>query len=159
MDQDNFDRLARTAAQSRSRRGALRLLLGGAVGAGTLTTLGRAADAKKRHKRPKDRCSGPTGICNADPTACGRSATGETCGCERAVEGNTFCADGASPCPDVVECTSTNRKNDPTSCRNLRGFHFVCQEAKRNSVGQFCGCGFGTQTGRVCVAACDNPDQ
>jgi len=155
MDQDNFDRLARIAAQARSRRGAVRLLLGGAVGAGALTTLGEAAHAKK-HKRPKDQCAGPTGICNADPTPCGHSATGETCGCEQAVEGNTFCADGANPCPVTVECTSTKRKKDPTSCRNLVGFHFVCQEAKTNAANQFCGCGFGTATGRVCVAECDN---
>ena len=99
-----------------------------------------------------DRCGGPTGICNADPTPCGTSATGETCGCERTVEGNTVCVDGANACPQVVECTSTQ------DCEDRLGFHFFCQEAKTNAQGQFCGCGFGTATGRVCVAECDNAD-
>ena len=101
-----------------------------------------------------DICSGPTGICDADPTPCGTSATGETCGCEQTVEGNNVCVDGANPCPNVVECTSSQ------DCRDTLGFHFYCQEAKRSQQfpGQFCGCGFGTATGRVCVAECDNPD-
>lgn len=106
-----------------------------------------------------DQCSGPVGICDADPTPCGHSATGETCGCELSVEGNNFCSDGANPCPNVVECTSTDGAED-TSCRSQVGFHFFCQEAKNsvNFPGQFCGCGFGTATGRVCVAECDNTD-
>lgn len=101
-----------------------------------------------------NRCSGPTGICNADPTPCGTSATDETCGCERTVEGNTICVNGGdNVCPDPpVECTSSQ------DCRDSNlGFHFYCQEAKRNAQGQFCGCGFGTATGRVCVPECDNP--
>ena len=98
-----------------------------------------------------DRCGGPTGICNADPTPCGTSATGETCGCERTVEGNTVCVDGANACPQIVESTSTQ------DCEDALGFHFFCQEAKTNAQGQFCGCGFGTATGKVCVAECDNP--
>ncbi len=108
---------------------------------------------------PPDRCGGPVGICNADPTPCGRSATGETCGCERAVEGNNFCANaGDGVCGQRTECTSTSGP-EATSCRNLVGFHFFCQEAKRNTSGQFCGCGFGTATGRVCVPECDNPSR
>ena len=101
-----------------------------------------------------DICSGPTGICDADPTPCGTSATGETCGCEQTVEGNNVCVDGANPCPNVVECTSSQ------DCRDTLGFHFYCQEAKLSQQfpGQFCGCGFGTGTGRVCVAECDNTD-
>ena len=156
MDSDRFDRIARAAGQH-SRRDALRLVAGAGLGTGVLAMLAGSADAKKKKKKkhPKNQCKGPTGICNANPTPCGTSATGETCGCEMSVEGNTFCADGAHPCSVVVECTSTNRKNDPTSCRNLRGFHSVCQQAKRNSAGQFCGCGFGTLTGRVCVDVCE----
>lgn len=101
-----------------------------------------------------DRCGGPTGICDADPTPCGTSATGETCGCERTVEGNTICVDGANACPQIVECTSTQ------DCEEALGFHFFCQDAKEsvNFPGQFCGCGFGTATGRVCVPECDNPN-
>lgn len=99
-----------------------------------------------------DRCGGPTGICNADPTPCGTSATGETCGCERTVEDNTVCVNaGDNVCTDV-ECTSTQ------DCEDRLGFHFFCQEAKTNAQGQFCGCGFGTATGRVCVPECDNPN-
>lgn len=157
MESDRFDRIARAAAGQRSRRDALRLMVGAGLGAGTLAVLAGGADAKKRkkhhhhHHAPKDRCAGPTGICNANPTPCGSSATGETCGCELSVEGSNFCADGANPCANAVECTSTNGR-EATSCRNLVGFHFFCQEAKP------CGCGFGTATGRVCVAECDNPN-
>jgi hypothetical protein len=158
MESDRFDRIARAAGQ-RTRRDALRLVVGAGLGAGSIAALVGEADAKtkKKKKHPKNLCKGPTGICNADPTPCGTSATGETCGCELAVEGNRFCADGAAPCPVVRECTSTKGKNDPTSCRNMLGFHFVCQEAK-SAGAQFCGCGFGTATGRVCVAECDNPN-
>jgi hypothetical protein len=101
-----------------------------------------------------DRCAGPTGICDADGTPCGTAATGETCTCERTVEGNTVCVDGANACPQVVECTSSQ------DCEEALGFHFFCQDAKLsvNFPGQFCGCGFGTATGKVCVAECDNPN-
>lgn len=157
MDSSRFDQLSRAAASRRDRRAVVRLVLGGALGVGGLAVVRAETEAKPKkhhhhhhHKKPQDQCAGPTGICNADPTACGHSADGEICGCELAVEGNTFCADGANPCAQAVECTSTNGKNDPTSCRNLVGFHFVCQEAKP------CGCGVGTATGRVCVAECDN---
>src|SRR5690348_10683992 len=161
MDRNQFDHLARLAAQARSRRGALRLLLGGALGVGGLaavTAETRATTRKHHHHHHNhgggggDQCAGPTGICNADPTPCGHSATGETCGCEMSVEGTTFCADGANPCPFVVECTSTNG-SEATSCRNQVGFHFFCQAAKP------CGCGFGTASGMVCVAECDNTGQ
>jgi hypothetical protein len=99
-----------------------------------------------------NRCAGPTGICNADPTPCGHSANGDTCGCELSVENTTFCADGANPCPVKRECTST-AGDEATSCKNLpgAGLHFFCQAAKP------CGCGLGTTTGKVCVAECDNP--
>ena len=99
-----------------------------------------------------DRCGGPTGICNADPTPCGTSATGETCGCERTVEDNTVCVNAGDNVCTGVECTSTQ------DCEDALGFHFFCQEAKTNAQGQFCGCGFGTTTGRVCVPECDNPN-
>ncbi|HEU0115257.1 MAG TPA: hypothetical protein VFQ80_11300 [Thermomicrobiales bacterium] len=105
-------------------------------------------------------CAGPVGICDADGSACGQSVPpgNETCTCELAVEQTNFCADGAHPCDNVVECTSS-RGGEATSCLNLPGFglHFFCIEAKEsvNFPGQFCGCGFGTQTGRVCVAECD----
>lgn len=159
MDTEQFDQLARLAG-GRTRRAALRMVTAGALGAAGLVGFGAVApaDAKKKKKKPKDRCAGPTGICNGDPTFCGTSATGESCGCERAVEKNNVCVDGANPCPVIRECTSTNGK-ESTSCRNMLGYHFFCQEAKRNSNGQFCGCGFGTSTGRVCVAECDNPGQ
>jgi hypothetical protein len=156
MDSERFDDLSRLAAATRSRRSVARLLLGGALGLGGLAAVRAEVSAKKHHHHHHhgggggDRCAGPTGICNADPTPCGSSATGETCGCELSVEGTTFCADGANPCAAAVECTSTNG-NEATSCRSQAGFHFFCQEAKP------CGCGFGTATGRVCVAECDNP--
>jgi hypothetical protein len=97
-----------------------------------------------------NRCNGGGSVCNADPRPCGTAATGETCGCEKTVEGNNFCANGVDACTDVA-CTTSQE------CRERLGFGFYCQEAKTNAQGKFCGCGFDTGTGRVCVAECDTP--
>ena len=165
MDTQRFDRIASSLAATRTRRDAFRALAAAALGVGGLGFLGSdEGEAKKRRKRKKnqsgsrkDRCQGPVGICNADPTPCGKTATGEVCGCERSVEGNNVCVNSGADnvCDLAVECTSTDGP-EATSCRNQVGFHFYCQEAK-SSGNQFCGCGFGTVTGRVCVPECDNP--
>jgi hypothetical protein len=174
MDTQRFDRISSTFAETSSRRGALRALAAVALGAGGLAFLsGDDIAAKKKRKKKKggkgkggnngggggrkDRCGGPVGICNADPTPCGTTAEGEICGCERSVEGNNVCVNSGADnvCDYNTECTSTDGPEE-TSCRNMVGFHFYCQEAKRNASGQFCGCGFGTTTGRVCVPECDN---
>lgn len=125
---------------------------GGNTGGGTPGGGGGGTSGGSR----ADRCGGPVGICNADPTPCGTTATGGICGCERAVEGNNVCVNSGADnvCDTAVECTSTDGE-EATSCRNLVGFHFFCQEAKQSG-NQFCGCGFGTRTGRVCVPECDN---
>ena len=178
MEIERFDAITSTFAETHSRRGALRLLGLAALGASGLSLLGQQegeAKKKRRGKRKKggsrqsggssggtvsgsrqDRCGGPVGICNADPTPCGTTADGKICGCERAVEGNNVCVNSGADnvCDTAVECTSTDGP-EATSCRNQVGFHFFCQEAKRSG-NQFCGCGFGTATGRVCVPECDN---
>jgi hypothetical protein len=172
MDTQHFDRIAGSFAESRTRRGALRALAAAAFGIGSVALLADDESTAKKRKRKKkkggkgkgsngggrkDRCGGPVGICNADPTPCGQTAEGEICGCERSVEGNNVCVNSGADnvCDLNYECTSTDGP-EATSCRNMVGFHFYCQEAKRNTSGQFCGCGFGTATGRVCVPECDN---
>jgi hypothetical protein len=179
MDGDRFHAVCRTLFSSRSRRGFLGLGAAGGLAA-VFAVLDAEAGKKKRKRRRKrgggrgggacpppcpanmacvkrkcvaaaDVCAGSTGICTAAPTPCGASDTGETCGCEQSVEGNTICIDGANPCPLAVECTSSQ------DCVDKLDIRYVCQEAKTNTSGQFCGCGFGTATGRVCVARCDNP--
>ena len=177
METTSFDRIASTFAETSSRRNVLRTLAAVALGAGGLMVL-RNDDTAARKKKGKgkkgkgkksrsgagntggraDRCGGPVGICNADPTPCGTTATGAVCGCERAVEGNNVCVNSgaANVCATAVECTSTDGA-EATSCRSQVGFHFYCQEAK-TAGSQFCGCGFGTTTGRVCVPECDNPN-
>jgi hypothetical protein len=170
MDPQRFDAFTR-AVTSRvpTRRSLFQGIVAGtaAVAAGMVA----GADAGKKGKKKKckggcdanqvckkgkcktapNRCSGPTGICDDDPTPCGTSAEGDICGCERTVEGNNACINaGDNVCTDV-ECTSTQ------DCEEALGFHFFCQQAKRNAAGQFCGCGFGTATGKVCVPECDNP--
>jgi hypothetical protein len=187
MNPSRFDSFARALTeangQSPSRRSLLYLFGGGLVAAGLTPVLEAEAKKHKKHKKHKHRggggggggtcdpacgfntvckngacvaaeniCNGPTGICDADPTPCGHAATGETCGCELTVEGNNVCVNGVDACPNVVECTSSQ------DCRDTLGFHFFCQEAKTNAQGNFCGCGFGTATGKVCVAECDNTD-
>ena len=171
METTRFDQITSTLAETSTRRSALRFLVAAAFGAGSMVLLGADESEARRRRGGKrrggrrgdnrrnggsnstssgsraDRCSGPVGICNADPTPCGRTATGEICGCERSVEGNNVCA-------QAVECTSTDGP-EATSCRSQVGFHFYCQEAK-SANGKFCGCGFGTTTGRVCVPECDN---
>lgn len=182
MDTQHFDRITTSLAVNRTRRGFLTTLASAAFGAGTLAAIGHDDSAAKRRRKRRnnaagagsggssgggnggasgsrrDRCGGPVGICNADPTPCGKTAEGETCGCERSVEGNNVCVNSgaANVCASAMECTSTDGE-EATSCRNLVGFHFYCQEAK-SANGKFCGCGFGTATGRVCVPACDNPN-
>jgi hypothetical protein len=171
MDPQRFDTLTRAltrgAEKSPTRRSLLATLGAGLVAAGMLPSPATEAKRKKNKCKPPcgfntvcakktcvaapNRCSGPTGICDADPTPCGTAANGETCGCESTVEGNNFCANAVDACTDV-ECTSSQE------CRDAVGFGFYCQEAKTNANGQFCGCGFGTATGRVCVAECDNPN-
>lgn len=175
MDTQQFDRIASSFSAPRTRRGALQALAAAAFGIGGVTLLGadEMAAKKKRKKKGgkgkggkggggsgsgrKDRCGGPVGICNADPTPCGTTAEGEICGCERSVEGNNVCVNSGADnvCDFNYECTSTDGPEE-TSCRNLVGFHFSCQEAKTGASGQYCGCGFGTATGRVCVPECDN---
>jgi hypothetical protein len=182
METQRFDRITSSLAASRTRRGFLTSLAAAALGASGLAGLGADDTAAKRKRKKRkggsgtgagsrngganqigggggrrDRCGGPVGICNADPTPCGRTAEGGVCGCERAVEGNNVCVNSGADnvCDTAVECTSTDGE-EATSCRNLVGFHFYCQEAK-SANGRFCGCGFGTTTGRVCVPACDNP--
>lgn len=173
MATTRFDTLTSSLTQTHSRRGAFRLLGLAALGASGLAALGTedGAAKKKRKKKGKpsttstgsgsrrDRCGGPVGICNADPTPCGTTADGQVCGCERAVEGNNVCVNSGADnvCAQAVECTSSDGP-EATSCRSQVGFHFVCQEAKRSG-SQFCGCGFGTSTGRVCVPECDNAYQ
>jgi len=175
MATTRFDTLTSSLTQTHSRRGAFRLLGLAALGASGLAALGTEdGAAKKKRKKGKknptgttsttsgsrrDRCGGPVGICNADPTPCGTTADGQVCGCERAVEGNNVCVNSGADnvCAQAVECTSSDGP-EATSCRSQVGFHFVCQEAKRSG-SQFCGCGFGTSTGRVCVPECDNADQ
>jgi hypothetical protein len=185
METTRFDQITSTLAESSTRRGALRFLAAAVLGAGSLALLGQEeSEARRRGGRKRgngrrkggkrgssstnggsgsggsgsraDRCGGPGGICNADPTPCGRTAEGGICGCERAVEGNNVCVNSGADnvCDTAVECTSTDGP-EATSCRNQVGFHFYCQEAKRSG-NQFCGCGFGTATGRVCVPECDN---
>lgn len=172
MDEQRFDSLTVALSEMRGRRAFFRLVAATGLAASGLGAF-VASDASARRRPtitptttttlppkapPPDRCGGPVGICNADPTPCGKTASGEICGCERSVEGNNFCANSGADnvCDLAKECTSTAGEEE-TSCRNLVGFHFVCQEAKRGATGKFCGCGFGTTTGRVCVPECDNP--
>src|SRR5215216_6232064 len=182
MDIERFDAVTSTFAERSTRRNALRGLAAVAFGVGSLAFLGNDEIAAKKKRKKKggshhgggssgasagtggsgsrsDRCGGPVGICNADPTPCGTTAEGKICGCERAVEGNNVCVNSGADnvCDTAVECTSTDGP-EATSCRNQVGFHFYCQEAKRSG-NQFCGCGFGTATGRVCVPECDNASQ
>src|SRR5215203_329763 len=186
MEIERFDAITSSFAGRSTRRNALRGLAAVAFGVGGLAILGNdEIAAKKKRKKKKggshhggsssgssagtggsssssgsgsrsDRCGGPVGICNADPAPCGTTADGKVCGCERAVEGNNVCVNSGADnvCDTAVECTSTDGP-EATSCRSQVGFHFYCQEAKRSG-NQFCGCGFGTATGRVCVPECDN---
>lgn len=98
---------------------------------------------------PPDQCP-VVSTCNAEPNACGRNAENtEDCICLRAVDGNTICVNPVETCQGLKPCTSTNGPEE-TSCRNLRGFHWFCQEQAFDAQGRACGCG------QVCVPECDN---
>jgi hypothetical protein len=165
MDSEHFDRLIGSLGRMRSRRGALHLV-GATFGLGGLSLLGlQETSAKKRKKRknrrgnasPVNQCPAGASICNTAPNVCGTAATGEECSCELSTEGNIVCVNSGVGCPTPLrECTSTDGP-EPTSCRNLAGFHFFCQENKTNGAGVKCGCGQALTTGRVCMPECDNP--
>jgi hypothetical protein len=76
----------------------------GSGGGSTPTIVGGGSGS-----RP-DRCGGPVGVCDADPTPCGATAEGDVSGCERAVEGNNVCVNSAADnvCDTAVERTSTD---------------------------------------------------
>ena len=155
MDIERFDAVTSTFAERSTRRDALRGLAAVALGwaawpslAVTKSPPGRGGKKKGSRRRAggsggssggsasgsrSDRCGGPVGICNADPTPCGTTAEGKICGCERAVEGNNVCVNSGADnvCGARVECTSTDGP-EATSCRSQVGFHFFCQEAKRS---------------------------
>lgn len=159
MDTTRFDRLTTSLAATSSRRGALRFLSAAAFGAGSLALLGADdAGAKKRKKgkkgsggsnapssgngsggnsTPRDRCP----VSRPSPNAPRCGGIGDmACTCNKAVEGNNVCVEFLETCAGLHSCTSTS------DCRELAGFHYVCQAANSGACGQ------------VCVPECDSPD-
>lgn len=168
METSRFDTITTTVAQSRNRRGALRLLAT-AFGAGGLTLLGRDAGQAKKSKKKGGKGhgnhgGGSTGTGRSTPSApsggsgsstpsipqhqCPVAAKtnapicgndpGGSCDCHQAVEGHNFCGGFLTTCTGLRSCTSTQ------DCRESVGFHFVCQAAQGGACGQ------------VCVPACEN---
>jgi hypothetical protein len=178
MESERFDRLIGSLGRVQSRRGALHIVAAtfGLAGLSLLGLQDTSARKHKKHKKRRGNASPPTSpppppttvqpvdqcpaasICNTAPNVCGTAATGEECSCELSTEGNNVCVNSGVGCPAVLrECTSTDGP-EPTSCRNLAGFHFFCQEVKTNGAGVKCGCGQSLTTGRVCMPECDNPN-
>jgi hypothetical protein len=167
MESQQFDRIAQTLTETRTRRGALRLLAAAAFGAAIPVVASGDVDAKKRKKKGKKPGtvpapapsqpgggSGGTGggggtqipadmcpISRPAPNSprCG-GLPGEDCTCNLAVEGNNVCISFIETCSGWHPCNST------ADCRETAGFHFVCQAAGSGSCGQ------------VCLPTCDAQD-
>lgn len=150
MDTERFDRLTSTFAETRTRRGALRILAAAVAGAGGLTFLSKSgASARTRRKKkssvhggghggdrgiPRDQC--PVSAKTNAPV-CGWEPGGD-CDCHLAIEGNNFCGGYLTTCTSLQSCNSTQ------DCRETVGFHYVCQAANGGGCGQ------------VCVPVCEN---
>jgi hypothetical protein len=161
MESQQFDRIAQTLTETRTRRGALRFLAAAAFGAVIPVVASGDADAKKRKKgkkpgtvptTPSQPGGGgggggaqiPADMCPVSRPApysprCG-GLPGEDCTCNQAVEGNNVCISFIETCSGWHPCSST------ADCRETAGFHFVCQAAGSGSCGQ------------VCLPTCDAQD-
>jgi hypothetical protein len=123
MDETQFDNLARGLAGLRSRRSALKTLLGGALGgAAVLVGAGTAGAAKPANpgKPSKPDC------CPADaPTLCDLTCTptptdASNCGaCGNVCQGGKICVGGACTCPSgQTDCAGTcvDKLSDVNNC-------------------------------------------
>ncbi len=128
MDPHRFDGLARSLADTRSRRKALKLLASGAVGAvlAGLRPSGAAACATvgRRCDRNRDCCSGA--YCGVKRCRCRPGF--ERCGlgsCVRAgdccLASGSSCSPQSTPCCGSSECTGT--RNGRRVCCGLPGVH------------------------------------
>lgn len=162
MESQQFDRIAQTWTETRTRRGALRLLAAATFGAVIPVLASGGADAKKKKRKkpgktpvpaPSQPGGGggggggtqiPADMCPVSQPApyaprCG-GLPGEDCTCNQAVEGNNVCISFIETCSGWHPCNST------ADCRETAGFHFVCQAAGSGSCGQ------------VCLPTCDAQD-
>ena len=163
MENQQFDHIALIWTETRTRRGALRLLAAATFGAVIPVVASREVDARKRKKKgkkpgttpapsqpgggsgsgsggsqiPPDMC--PVSLPAPNSPRCG-GLPGEDCTCNQAVEGNNVCISFIETCSGWHPCNST------ADCRETAGFHFVCQAAGSGSCGQ------------VCLPTCDAQD-
>ena len=122
MDGKRFDLLARTVIAAGSRRGALRLLIGGAIGAVAGLTGARRAAACRGYRDPctvSDQCCPGTGLrCRRDACRCprtkrwcgrtGRCIPKDDCCRDADCWGGMTCVAGRCACPGAgnfcLEC-------------------------------------------------------
>ena len=81
MDGERFDRIARALGTTPSRRGALRLLAAGALGA--LLALPRAAAAQLGTEANAGSCRAPGDLCDGDADCCSERCRNGRCLCRR----------------------------------------------------------------------------
>ncbi len=172
MDSDRFDRLSRAAADPRTRRGVLRLLLGSALGMGSLAALNPgAADAAAAVDAAADatdvqsanafgclnvgqRCFGHDALCCSGRCAGKKPAPGRRdrrhCiahnvgGC---LDGQDFCAGTDVACGSIGMCFRT------TGNAGFCGFAVFCEGCARDVECEARGHGEGA----ACVACAECP--
>ena len=81
MDGARFDPIARALGATPSRRGALRLLAGGALG--SLLALPRVAAAQVWSEANAGSCRAPGDLCNGDGDCCSERCRAGRCLCRR----------------------------------------------------------------------------
>ena len=138
MDGESFDRLSVLVDRLRdrtTRRGALRLALGGSFAA-AVSALGEGASAKKNHNKNKNKkrngCRGYGAKCHSNHDCCSNNCFGNRCfaGNNGGGGGGNNC--GGRRCPSGLNCCRNNGidvcvpNNFPTCCgRNsfVGGYH------------------------------------
>lgn len=106
MDQNRFDQLTRTLGAGRSRRGALKALLGGALGGAAAVLGAGTTDAATAAKSPKPDCCP-----SASPKLCGLT-------CTNTITDPNHCGGCGAACPAGQTCSAGHcvAKSNGQSC-------------------------------------------
>lgn len=135
VDTTRFDRITMTLAQQQSRRGLLRLLGAGALGAGGLTFLSSAeSEAKRGKKRKNKKKSSCKGKCGGK---CARCSAGKSCS-DRDECTTGFCDGGVCTVPnDAGQCgLDTNGVDTCFRRENLENGEFYCSRQTCRFIGE-----------------------
>lgn len=146
MDVDRFDSLTRQLTAGLSRRGALGVAVGGALGLLGLGSPGMAKRHKRRKRKGQQTPPPPQPACQAGDSICTKPApcnsTGALCTCGTTAEGTSVCTTAdESFCAGFTQCDASTICTPPRVCVDVSG----C-------------CASPLPAGsRACLLPCENP--